>query len=122
MLRLVSTLLALPAWMLHEVTHAIVALPWARRVAITFDVEDQHPRARIQWQDDETAPKAVSAMAPFIIGSSSMLGLLALWLLKGRPMSGSIEVFAAGTVALMWWIIYTTPSAQDLSYLGDQNE
>lgn len=122
MLRVISSLLALPAWFLHELTHAIVALPWAQRVGITFDVADQHPRAHIQWRDDESAPKAIAALAPFALGSASMLGLLALWISQGQPMSSSVELFAAGTVALMWWIIYTTPSAQDLSYLGDRNE
>jgi len=119
-IRAAMALLTLPGFLLHELTHAVVAAPWARRVAVSLDLRTGHPRARIDWRCDDP-PKAASAIAPFAIGMAAMVGFFLLWVSAGMPMTSGVQQFAAVVVGIMQWIIYTTPSGEDLSYVrGDQ--
>lgn len=75
----VLVLVALPARVLHELLHALTALPWAERVQIELRPSGD-ARVRVRWR--EPPPRAVvvvSALAPLIAGVCA--ALTALWLL-----------------------------------------
>jgi len=119
MLRVLLSLLTLPGYLLHELTHCAVAAPWARQVAVAVDLRTGHPRARIDWRSDDP-PKAASAIAPFLMGMAAMVGFLLLWASHGFPVTSGVQQFAVVVVGIMQWIIYTTPSGEDLEYIrGD---
>lgn len=116
MIRAAMALLTLPGYLLHELTHCLVAAPWADRIAVCMDLRTGHPSARIDWAGDDP-PKAASAVAPFFMGMAAMVGFLLLWLSAGAPINGGVTQFAAVVIGIMQWIIYTTPSGEDLQYI-----
>lgn len=61
--------LALPARVIHELLHALTALPWAERVQIELR-RDGNAAARIAWKDDQPPRYAIvlSALAPLFAG------------------------------------------------------
>jgi len=116
--QLLVTALTLPAFVLHELLHCFAAAPWAQRVGVGIDLDVGQPRALIEWRDEETAPKAVAALAPAVVGSLLFLCGVGWWLRAGRPMPSGVTQSAATVIGLVWWLILTTPSSEDLSYLG----
>jgi len=118
MIRALLAVFALPATATHEAIHCLFAAPWARRVALVFDVQRGHPAAMIDWRNDETAPKAIAALAPFVVGILLGIGVLRWWLMTGTPLPRGASTAAAWLVIGVWWVILTTPSGDDLAFVN----
>jgi len=107
MIRKFSFLLLLPAIVLHELTHAAVGYPWAKKIEI-----DLWPEARVFQYYPEDVPRLVYRivnLAPTIVGSS--LAIVFLWLYPNFV----LELWPPiGIYLLGLWTIYTAPSRPDL--------
>jgi hypothetical protein len=112
-------LMSLPASMLHELTHFVLAQPWAEQSAIIWD--DQGLVHGVDWQP-ETPRWAIvlASLGPTILGS--LVGLVGLWRLLTAPPATLNEWLIAGAIA-GWWTIYASPSPDDLDiYQPEQSD
>lgn len=109
-------LLSLPATMAHELTHMLLAVPWAEESAIIVD--DVGVVHAVNWTDD--APRwgiILSSLGPTFLGA--LVGFVGLWQLLTSTPSGPNDWLIAGALAA-WWVIYATPSGDDLDiYTGN---
>jgi hypothetical protein len=109
-------LLSLPATLAHELTHLLLALPWADESAIIFD--GRGPAHYVNWQDSVPRSAVVLAsLGPTILGS--VVGLVGLVLMLQDPPAGRELVLAGGVAA--WWVIYVSPSPDDLDLYSAQD-
>jgi hypothetical protein len=102
--------MSLPATLLHELTHFLLALPWADQSAIIVD--DQGICHGVDWTDD--APRwaiILASLGPTFLGA--LVGIIGLWRLATVPPGGSREWLIAGALAA-YWSIYVAPSGDDL--------
>ena len=101
-----------PALPLHELTHAIVAQPWADQV----DIDWHDPVTTMRWVDAPPQAVILAHIAPLMIGC--LIGATGLLLLaQGFVPDLSLITWAwiAGN-----WINYTALSARDLSIFRTQ--
>lgn len=107
--------LALPATLAHEVAHVAVGSPWAERVAIEWHPRDGLATAHIEWQDG--APdwaQAAAGIAPFVAGLVAAVMAVGVWLRSDIPAPSTAIGWSAWTIIAMWWVVFMTPSGQDL--------
>ncbi|WP_224332870.1 hypothetical protein [Haloprofundus halobius] len=110
-----------PAVPLHELTHALVALPWASNVET--DLQRGDAEVRITWRD-ETPLWAVylAHLAPMLVGLGLVLVAVAT---IGVPSASSLEglgIHEAGLLLILAcnWAIYSFPSYEDRHPLGSK--
>lgn len=106
-----------PATLLHELTHMLLALPWAEESAIIVDGDVGH---YVNWSP--TAPQwaiLLASLGPTLLGS--LVGVVGLYQLVTSPPGTVAEWLLAGAIA-GWWTIYAAPSGDDLDlHEPDQN-
>lgn len=117
-------LLALPARLIHELLHAITALPWAERVQVDILPQRGGAQSRVQWR--ESPPPgvvALSALAPLIAGLLALSW--ALWLFATGALVAPSTVTGWALVAIMaaYMAMIAKPSPQDVRQArGDRDE
>lgn len=95
----------LPGVVAHELTHALVAKPWARTSLNWDDVA-----CEFDWRTGHPAPRLVAYIAPLVVGSALTVGSVAA--VTGQPgLTLSIGLAAYATVNLL---VYTVASLADL--------
>jgi len=95
----------LPGAVCHELTHALVAEPWA---SPTLDFDEI--ACRFEWDGDHYLARAVAYIAPLVVGSALTVGL---WLtVAGRP--GSVVGVAVAAYVYVNLAVYTVASAVDV--------
>jgi hypothetical protein len=100
-----------PATLLHELTHMLLALPWAEESAIIVD--DVGVAHHVNWRQDTPMWAIVLAsLGPTMLGS--VVGLVGLIQLVTTPPGTVTEWLLAGAIA-GWWTIYAAPSGDDLN-------
>lgn len=103
---------SLPATLAHELTHLLLALPWATESAIVID--DVGAAHLVDWEPGTPRWAIVLAsLGPTILGS--IVGLVGLWLLVQSPPGTLNDWLLAGAIA-GWWVIYASPSPADLDF------
>jgi hypothetical protein len=99
----------LPGAVAHELTHALVASPWA---STTLDWDEI--ACEFAWDGDHYLARSAAYIAPLVVGSALTVGV---WLtVLGRP-AGVVEVAIAAYVYVNLGI-YTIASAVDLHRCG----
>lgn len=109
-----------PATLAHELTHMLVALPWAVESAIIVD--ERGPAHYVRWDDDTPAWAVwLASLAPTLLGSA--VGLIGLLRLLTAPPATLNTWLLAGAIA-GYWTIYVAPSHddRDINPPGDTNE
>lgn len=108
-----------PSVPLHELTHALAALPWASNIDASLIRDDA--------QVDVTLPEGTPlwavylvSLAPTLVGLGLLLGLIALF---GVPSVSALSGFAIHELGLLVilalnWVIFTYPSRGDRRPLG----
>lgn len=99
--------IALPARLIHELLHALTALPWAERVQIEMR-PDGDARARIAWRANPP-PRAVvvlSALAPLLAGVLAAVVAVAMVVVgdlstPSTPTELSLAAIAGAYVAMI---------------------
>jgi hypothetical protein len=99
-----------PATLLHELTHFLLALPWADENAI---IRDEGGVAHYcSWGEDVSAWSVwLVSLGPTLLGS--VVGVIGLWRLVSAPPGTAGEALVAAAIA-GYWIIYVVPSGDDL--------
>jgi len=101
---------SLPATLLHELTHFVLGLPWADESAIVADGDGVVHG--INWEPDTPQWAIVMcSLGPTILGS--LVGAVGLWRLVVAPPGTTRTWLLAGALAA-YWVIYVTPSGDDL--------
>lgn len=111
-------LTSLPPMLAHELTHFLLALPWAEQSAIVVD--DSGPFHGVDWTDD--APRAaivLSSLGPTFVGT--IAGGIGLWHLWHSPPSSARQWVLVG-VSAIWWSIYAAPSPADADIHGGKTD
>ena len=105
---LVGMALITPAIVGHEATHYIAARDVA--TAIGFDADPVQPAVLVEWDTDAPLWRIkLAKVAPTIVGLC--LAPMLLWAI----LHGQIGVGPVSLILLGWWVVYTFPSAGDLS-------
>jgi len=95
----------LPGVVAHELTHILVARPWARG-AVDWDAI----ACELHWRSEHPAPRAAAHIAPLVGGYA--LGVGALAAVIGQP---GITIHAGLLAyASVNWLCYTVASVADL--------
>lgn len=117
MLRSASRAARVPVELLHELTHAAAAAPWATdwQIVVGPGEAELSMHTVVEFRDDTPAwAEAFAHLAPFVTG---LLGALVagLMLMLGRGIGGvtgwDLLVYSALGMA---WALYTLPSRADL--------
>jgi len=117
MLRSASRAARAPIEVLHELTHAAVASPWADDWQVVVGPQEATLSMHTVVEFDEDTPawaEALAHLAPFLTG---LLGALVagLMLMAGHGFGNSgwdLLVYSALGLA---WALYTMPSSDDLA-------
>lgn len=111
-LRVLAAVVTLPPAVLHEATHAVLAAPWARELAVVVEPRTAQAFVGIDWRPNVPAWAVWMAhYGPLLVGS--LVGLAgAGWLLAGHHPGSARSWLLSGLLAV-WWVIYTTPSQDD---------
>lgn len=114
LLNVLTSLFVLPAVLCHELAHAIVATPVAKRVGI-FDPVGT-PSVHVEWREDASGWVIIaSAYAPLISGI--LVGVAGLvWAFVSGP--GLVPETARDWIVVgigaIWYAIYVSPSPSDV--------
>jgi hypothetical protein len=107
-------LLVLPARLAHELLHAAVALPWARRVQLDILPQRGDAVARVAWRGDPSRlVVALSALAPLLAGLIAA-GAAAGMLLSGAALPTTVTETALLAIAAAYIALVAQPSAADI--------
>lgn len=109
---------SMPATLAHELTHFLLALPWAEESAIISDEEGIIHG--VTWTDD--APQWaiwLASLGPTFLGA--VVGAVGLWQLASHPPASLNDWLLAATVAA-YWVIYAAPSSDDLNIHRHQEQ
>lgn len=118
--RLFGLATLLPA-LLHELTHALVAAPWAERVTVSIDPGGSGAVCGIEWRDDApTLGQATAMIAPTLAGTTGA-AIGGVWLVE-QGLPGSPTGLGLYAVAVVGWAVYTGASARDLAELRQTTE
>jgi len=108
---------SLPATLAHELTHMLLAAPWADETAVAWHADGV--ACFTNWTP--SAPRwaiVLASLGPTILGS--LVGIGGLWQMLTAPPSSSRELLITAAIAA-WWVIYTTPSGDDLDIHNPDN-
>lgn len=122
-LRRAIILLVLPARLLHELLHAVTALPWARRVQVDILPQRGDAVARVAWRGDpHQAIVAFSALAPLLAG------LIAAGAAVGVLVTGSVDApetvtgLATLSIIAVYIALVAQPSAADIQQARGESD
>jgi len=116
-------LLALPATLAHEVTHALASVPWAKQLALVIEPSSGRAVVRVDWRESAGAwGRRVAALAPFAGGLLAGLVALYLWIRNGAAAPENGTQMAKWCLFSVYWLIYMTPSADDLATARGGND
>jgi len=107
----VSRIVSWPATLLHELTHMLLAVPWAAESAIIVD--EDGPACYVTWAT--SAPRwgiVLASLGPTLLGA--IVGVLGLWQLATSP-PGSLNQLLLSAGIAAYWVIYVAPSEDDLA-------
>lgn len=92
-------LLLLPARIIEEGLHALVALPWA--VSVSVSINPRQPSTAVHWRDDTPRwAQAIAHVAPELVASIAGLAVLGWWTAGGSvPLPGTTLDWV-----LLWWL------------------
>jgi len=124
LVRIWVALVTLPPTFVHEVVHAAAAAPVSSRVAIAFDTTGLDAEAA-WWYRNEDVPQWVERavlLCPHIVGIIVGITVAALWAANGFVLPSSAVEVTGWSVALIWWLIFTAPSAVDLGLADPEVE
>lgn len=109
-------LLSLPPTLAHELTHAVVSLPWARELALVIEPRGAAASVYVDYYDSVPSWAVVAAhYAPLVIGSLLGAAAGAWWLLTAQQAPTTAVGWAKLSIALSAWWVYVTPSRADIS-------
>jgi hypothetical protein len=112
-LELLTSALTWPASLLHELAHAAVATPGAKRVSVDDPVGT--PSVRVEWRPDASGWLIVAAAyAPLLSGIVAGTIGLAWMLASGLPAPETARQWTVLGVTAIWYAIYVTPSPSDI--------
>jgi hypothetical protein len=104
-----------PPVVLHELTHALLAQPWAERSGVVFDGADA--ALVVEWIDDPPVWGILLAhLGPLLIGLCA--GSVGVWRLWVAPPTSTAGWLLTGCIAA-WWLVFTMPSADDRNPQAD---
>jgi hypothetical protein len=113
-IRLISTLVTLPATLLHELTHVLASLPWANEIRVRLRPRTGEARAAIQYPP--ATPDwliRLHELSPAILGLIGGMILAGWWVTTGDPMPDSL----IGKVGMLYvsysWALYAVLGAAD---------
>jgi len=104
--------------MLHELTHFLLALPWAEESAI---IADQQGLAHgVTWTDDApTWAIVLASLGPTFLGA--LVGVVGLFRLVTQPPATMNQWLLSAAIA-GYWVIYASPSGEDLDIYDNNSE
>jgi len=107
-----AALASLPAALAHELSHALVALPWAEEVSVSFDGEGG-AQCHVVWRDDGPPEYAslMAAYAPLWIGMP--VGVLGLWALATGSLPQTLQDWLVPSVAAGYWVVFIAHDPRD---------
>ena len=108
-----ANIATLPSTLAHELTHAVVAMPYADDVFLSV-----YPEVFIGVDYQDNAPRAAkvaTAAAPLVSGA--VMGTLTLAVLLATDVSPN---FTTGVLLAFWWAHYTISSIGDFP-LAERN-
>lgn len=111
---------SLPAAIAHEVAHAVVALPWAEEVSVSFDGGGR-ARCHVSWAGDGPPGYAslLAAYAPLWIGG--VLALVLFVTLLSGPLPQSLSDWLILSTAGAYWMVFVGHDPRDRGQQdGDQ--
>jgi len=120
-LAMLGALLALPATLAHETTHAIASLPWASRLALVVEPRSGRATVRVEWHDSAGQwARRIAALAPFVAGVLAAVAGAALWMAGAGPLNdaGLLE----WSIVAAWWTVFMLPSRPDVATARGESE
>jgi len=108
-------MLTLPPTLVHEILHCLAAAPAADRVALVVEPTQLHAESQIWWTGDPSAwfirfVHLIPHFGGLVVGAV----VCWQWFVAGLTLpSTSADVFL-WSVAAMWWLQITAPSAADI--------
>lgn len=115
-LQSITNIVVWPSTVAHELTHAVVAWPWAKRVDVNVTRPAGENYVAIDWRDGVTRWQvAVASLAPFLMGILALVAALILWVAGGFSLPESGVELAKMAIVAMWWVLYAVPSADDVA-------
>lgn len=104
---------------LHELTHAVVAVPWVETIGLIL-----YPRIEIavEWRDSTPGWAIVlSHYAPLFLGVS--MGIVSiLYVLYSGYIPDDLTSWIVVSMLAVWWVIYTAPSKKDRTTEVEKND
>lgn len=107
----VWSLLTLPPTILHELTHAAIAAPWADETWVLLDAQDIRAVCGIEWGDVPDWVIVGAHYGPLVIGTALGGVAVALAILGHYP--DTTRGWLVTSAVAVWWWIYTMPSGAD---------
>lgn len=115
-LQSITNVVVWPSTVAHELTHAVVAWPWADRVDLTVTRPAGENSVHIDWREGVARWQvAVASLAPFLTGILALVGALVLWVAGGFALPESGVGLAKLAIVAMWWTLYVIPSPDDIA-------
>jgi len=113
-----AALASLPAALAHELSHALVALPWAEEVSVSFDGEGA-AQCHVVWRDDGPPEYAslMAAYAPLWIGG--LLGAAMFGALLTGPLPETLVEWLIVSTAGAYWTVFIAHDPRDRGRRGD---
>lgn len=110
-LRVLAAVVTLPPAVLHEATHAVLAAPYARELAVVVEPAGARAMVGIDWREGVPGWAIwLAAYGPTVLGAM-VGGVGAVWLVVGGP--ASARTWLLSGVLAVWWAIYMYPSRED---------
>ena len=101
---------SLPAALLHELSHALVALPWADAVAVQFDGSGG-AACEVSWEDPPDYAVLLAAYAPLWLGT--VVGAIGLWSFVTGPQPQSLNDWLLSGALAGYWVVYVAHDPRD---------
>ena len=104
-IRLPLLLLTLPGAVAHEITHALVARPFAQSIQFRWD----EIAVVIVWRDDRRWPRVAALLAPLANGYIVGVAVVVVVLLADLSVNGLVLAYGA-----VQWVLYVWGSVRDV--------
>lgn len=116
LLQSITNVVVWPSTVAHELTHAVVAYPWADSIDVNVTRPAGENAVYIDWREGVARWQvAVASLAPFLMGIVALVAALVLWVTGGFSLPTSGVELAKMAVVAMWWALYMVPSPDDVA-------
>lgn len=113
--RTLWVILTLPATILHELAHAVVAMPAAEQVGIAIEPRGCEAHCLVAWREDASRFVIIaSALAPPLAGLLAAGVAVWQWTAVGGPTPRSVTEWALLSIVATYWWVFVTPSPDDI--------